>query len=73
LPAVYFEDNLLDIEEVDDPDNKDIVVIKAPLAKLLRDPQLLDIYREMVKTANRVVTASYLLARFILIHAYEDV
>jgi hypothetical protein len=73
LPAFYFnEDNLLDMEEVGDPDNKDIVVIKAPLAKLLQDPRLLDIYREMVKTVNRVVTASYLLARFIFIHAYED-
>lgn len=60
------------MDEVEDPDDKPIVVLKAPLAKLLRDPEHLGIYRDTVKTINRVVTAAYLLARFIFVHAYED-
>ena len=60
------------MNEVEDPDDKPIVVLKAPLAKLLRDPEHLGIYRDTVKTINRVVTAAYLLARFIFVHAYED-
>jgi hypothetical protein len=51
---------------------KQIVVLKAPLAKLLRDPQHLTVCRDSIKTINRVVTAAYLLARFIFIHSYED-
>ena len=60
------------MDEVKYPNDKHIVVVKAPLAKLLRDPQHLGIYRDTIKTINWVVTAAYLLARFIFVHAYED-
>jgi len=61
-----------DIEDPEGPDAKHIIIIKAPLAKLLRDPQHLGIYRDTIKTINRVVTAAYLFARFIFVHAYEE-
>src|SRR4051794_35329048 len=60
------------MDEVEDSNNKHIVVVKAPLAKLLQHPQHLGIYRDTVKTINQFVTAAYLLARFIFVHAYED-
>ena len=72
IDSLLRADNLLDMDKVYDHDNKDIVVIKAPLAKLLRNPRHLEIYHEIIKTVNRTVTASHLLAWFIFIHAYED-
>src|ERR1700685_2942448 len=54
------------------PEDKQIVVLKAPLPKILRDPRYVQIYRDTVNSINRVVTASYLLTRFIFVHAYED-
>ena|ERR1700685_1052181 len=54
------------------PEDKQIVVLKAPLAKILRDPRYVQIYRDTVNSINRVVTAAYLLTRFIFVHAYED-
>jgi len=61
-----------DVDDPEGPDAKHIIIIKAPLAKLLRDPQHLGIYRDTIKTINRVVTATYLFARFIFVHAYEE-
>jgi hypothetical protein len=55
-----------------EPEEKQIIVLKAPLAKILRDAQHLEIYRDTVKSINRVVTAAYLLTRYIFVHAYED-
>ena len=53
-------------------DKKPIVVIKASLAKILHDPEHLAIYRDRVNIINRLVTAAYLFARYIFVHAYED-
>ena len=61
-----------DVEDPEGPDAKHIVIIKAPLAKLLRDPLHLGIYHDTIKTINGVVTAAYLLARFIFVNAYEE-
>ena len=62
IDSLLRADNLLDMDKVYDHDNKDIVVIKEPLAKLLRNPRHLEIYHEIIKTVNRTVTASHLLA-----------
>ena len=55
-----------------EPDEKPIVVVKAPLAKILRDPNHVAVYRDRVSTVNRLVTAAYLFVRYIFIHAYND-
>jgi hypothetical protein len=61
------ETNWTEMEE-----NKDTITLKVPLHKVLRNPEHLEIYREIVTRINRIVTASYLFARFIFLHAYED-
>ena len=53
-------------------DEKPIVVVKASLAKLLHNPEHLAIYQDRVNIINRLVTAAYLFARYIFVHAYED-
>jgi len=45
-----------------------IVFIKAPLAKLLRHPEHLDIYRQTIKLMKYLVKACYLFSRFTFIH-----
>jgi hypothetical protein len=65
------------MDQDDDNDNgaheeKDIVVLKAPLAKILRDPRHVEIYQNRVNSINRVVTTAYLLSRYIFVHSYED-
>ena len=59
-------------DEPGQPEDKQIVVLKAPLAKIRRDPHHLQIYRDTVNSINRVVTAAYLLKRYIFVHAYQD-
>src|SRR5579859_5145707 len=54
------------------PDEKPIVVVKAPLAKFLRNPEHLAIYQDRVNIVNRLVTAAYLFVRYIFVHAYEE-
>src|SRR5579859_4500793 len=54
------------------PDEKPIVVVKAPLAKILHNPEHLTIYQDRVNIINRLVTAAYLFACYIFIHAYEE-
>ena len=51
---------------------KPIVVVKTSLAKILRDPDHLPIYQDRVNIVNRLVTAAYLFARYIFVHAYEE-
>jgi len=53
-------------------DAKSIVVVKAPLAKILRNPEHLVIYQDRVNIINRLVTAAYVFARYIFVHAYEE-
>src|SRR5437667_9022039 len=53
-------------------DEKSIVIVKASLAKILRNPEHLAIYQDRVNVINRLVTAAYLFARYIFVHAYED-
>src|SRR5438552_2788672 len=53
-------------------DEKSIVVVKASLAKILRNPEHLAIYQDRVNIINRLVTAGYLFARYIFIHAYDE-
>ena len=53
-------------------DEKPIVVVKASLAKILRNPEHLAIYQDRVNIVNRLVTAAYVFARYIFVHAYEE-
>ena len=52
--------------------SKPIVVVKASLANVLRDADHLAVYQDRVNTINCSVTAAYLLARYIFVHAYEE-
>src|SRR5579859_4582883 len=54
------------------PDEKPIVVVKAPLAKILRNPEHLAIYQDRVNIVNRLVTAAYLFVCYIFVHAYKE-
>src|SRR5579859_6839048 len=54
------------------PDEKPIIVIKAPLAKILHNLEHLAIYQDRVNIINCLVTAAYLFARYIFVHAYEQ-
>ena len=54
------------------PDEKPIVVIKAPLAKIIRNPNHLTIYQDRVNRVNRLVTTAYLFSRYIFVHSYEN-
>ena len=70
--SVFICDRSDDDHDDDDdgePEEKQIVVLNAPLAKILRDPRHLEIYRDTVKSINRVV---YLLTRYIFVHAFEE-
>jgi Ca2+/Na+ antiporter len=51
---------------------KPFVIVKTSLAKILRDPDHLPIYQDRVNIVNRLVTAVYLFARYIFVHAYEE-
>jgi len=53
-------------------DEKSIVVVKASLAKILRNPEHLAIYQDRVNIINHLVTAAYLFARYIFVHAYDE-
>ncbi len=53
-------------------DEKPIVVVKTSLAKILCNPAHLTIYQDRVNVINRLVTAAYLFAHYIFVHAYED-
>ena len=55
-----------------EPDEKPIVVVKAPLAKIIRNPNHLAIYQDRVNRVNRLVTAAYLFSRYIFVHSYDD-
>src|SRR5579859_1653528 len=54
------------------PDEKPVVVVKAPLAKIIRNPNHLAIYQDRVNRVNRLVTAVYLFSRYIFVHSYDD-
>jgi len=54
------------------PDEKSIVIVKTPLAKILCNPEHLAIYQDRVNIVNRLVTAAYLFVRYIFIHAYKE-
>ena len=54
------------------PDEKPVVVVKAPLAKIIRNPNHLTIYQDRVNRVNRLVTAAYLFSRYIFVHSYDD-
>ena len=51
---------------------KPIVVVKASLVYILCNPDHLAIYQDRVNTINSLVTAAYLLARYIFVHAYGE-
>ena len=55
-----------------EPDEKPIVVVKAPLAKIIRNPNHLTIYQDRVNRVNRLVTTAYLFSRYIFVHSYDD-
>ena len=50
-------------------DEKSIVVVKASLSQILRNPA---IYQDRVNIINYLVIVEYLFARYIFVHAYED-
>jgi len=52
--------------------DRNMVVLKSSLRNILRNPQHLIIYQDLVTTMNKIVTARYLFARFIFVCAYED-
>ena len=51
---------------------KPITVVKASLANILCDADHLAICQDRVNTINCLVTAAYLFARYIFVHAYEE-
>ena len=51
---------------------KPITVVKASLVNILHDADHLAIYQDRVNTINCLVTAAYLLARYIFVHTYEE-
>src|SRR5579859_2410137 len=55
-----------------EPDEKPIVVVKAPLAKIIQNPNHLAIYQDRVNKVNRLVTAAYLFSRYIFVHSSDD-
>jgi hypothetical protein len=63
--------NWVDMDD-HDVENKDTITLKVPLHNVLRNPEHVEIYRDTIARVNRIVTASYLLARFIFVHSYED-
>ena len=66
---------IMDMEVGNVQRNKDegnIVIFKAPLHKILRNPQHTDRYREVVRNINTIVTAAYLLIRYIFVNGYDD-
>jgi len=50
----------------------DIIVVKASLHRILRDPQLVHQYRQVICTINKIVTAAYLLVRYIIVNEYDS-
>jgi hypothetical protein len=54
------------------PDEKPIVVIKAPLAKIIWNPNHLAIYQDRVNRVNCLVTTAYLFSQYIFVHSYDD-
>ena len=55
-----------------EPDKKLVVVVKAPLTKIIRNPNHLVIYQDRVNKVNRLVTAAYLFLGYIFVHSYDD-
>ena len=53
-------------------DEKSIIVVKASLSQILRNPEHLTIYQDRVNIINHLVIAAYLFASYIFIHAYKD-
>src|SRR5579859_7131954 len=54
------------------PNEKPVIVVKAPLAKIIRNPNHLAIYQDRVNRLNHLVTAAYLFSRYIFVHSYDD-
>src|SRR5579859_6892528 len=54
------------------PDEKPIVVVKAPLAMIIGNLNHLVIYQDRVNRVNRLVTVAYLFSRYIFVHSYDD-
>ena len=66
---------IMDMEVGNVQRNKDegnIMIFKAPLHKILQNPQHTDRYREVVRNINTIVTAAYLLIRYIFVNGYDD-
>jgi len=51
---------------------RNMVVLKSSLRNILRNPQHLIIYQDVVTTMNKIVTAGSLFARFVFVCAYKD-
>jgi len=54
---------------LDNLNDRNIVIIKASLRNILRNPQHLTIYQDTIKTIHTVVTAAYLLAHYIFVNS----
>jgi len=63
---------MADGHDDENPNDRNMVLLKSSLQNILRNPQHLAIYRDTVKTINKVVTAGYLFARYIFVYAYDD-
>ena len=76
LPTFYDADyQLMNMEAGDIQQNQDggnIVIVKASLHNILRNPQQVDQYREVVHNINTIITATYLLIRYIFVNEYDD-
>src|SRR5947207_14013517 len=59
-----------DIQQNQDGGN--IVIVKASLHNILRNPQQVDQYREVVRNINTIITATYRLFRYISLNEYDD-
>ena len=55
------------------PDEKPVVVVKAPLAKIIRNPNHLTIYQVRVNRVNRLFGYHGIsFSRYIFVHSYDD-
>ena len=58
----------MDVEVANNQDEGNMVVLKAPLYKILQNPLHVDRYRDVVRTVNVIMTAAYLLIRYIFVN-----
>ena len=48
------------------------MIFKAPLHKILQNPQHVDRYREVICNINTIITATYLFIQYIFVNGYDD-